>query len=206
MSEYKEVIFNNTYYIMRHGESEANVAGLVTSDPEQCISDYGLTQRGINIATDNLKLAKSRSWIDSKTIIYCSDFKRTIETAELAQQILGCGAIHRATELRERSFGTYNGKAISFYIDIWPKGEQEKAEQNQNGVESSEVILSRLTKFVMSLESQYRHQRLLLVSHGDPLQVLQAYAQGLDQDQSRSLEYIQPGEIRELGTTSQLRF
>ena len=31
---------------MRHGESEANVAGVIVSDPEQGCHGYGLTEKG----------------------------------------------------------------------------------------------------------------------------------------------------------------
>ncbi len=39
-------IFKNTYLIMRHGESEANVADLVVSNPDIGCAKYGLTPLG----------------------------------------------------------------------------------------------------------------------------------------------------------------
>ena len=39
-------VFSNKYLIMRHGESEANVAGLIVSDPAIGCERYGLTELG----------------------------------------------------------------------------------------------------------------------------------------------------------------
>jgi broad specificity phosphatase PhoE len=188
----------NKYFILRHGESEANVAGLITSNPAQCIKKYGLTKYGRKVVAASVEKAKLSAQLDSETIIYTSDFKRTVETAEIATEILNAGKVHLGVGLRERSFGLYDGKQVTKYIEVWPTDETGRLEQLKNKVESGEEILVRLTAFIRSLENRYREKTVLLVSHGDPLQVLQAYWKGLGPNQARLLPYLQPGELREL--------
>ncbi|HKU18925.1 MAG TPA: histidine phosphatase family protein [Candidatus Saccharimonadales bacterium] len=188
----------NTYFILRHGESEANAARLITSDPAQCITRFGLTDRGRQQVTATIQKAKLQGWLDAETIIYCSDFKRTVETAQLARQTLHAGAIRLSPALRERFFGALDGKQTTEYVEIWPQDQHDEQVQKRSGVETAEATAGRLTKFVKDLEAQYRGKRLLLVSHGDPLQVLQAAFAGLEPEQSRALTYIKPAEIRRL--------
>ena len=140
--------------------------------------------------------AKLRGLLNAETIIYCSDFKRTTETASLAQQILKAGETHPSPALRERSFGKYNGKHANTYIEIWPQDQMDEEDQQRNGVEDAEKMLGRFLDFIKGLEIQYQHQCLLLVSHGDPLQVVQGAFAGLGATQSRLLKYIEPAEIK----------
>lgn len=188
----------NNYYLLRHGESEANIAGLITSDPAVCINNYGLTEKGRVQVTRSIKQAKFDGLLNEKTIIYCSDFRRTVETAEIACAILNAGKIHRTASLRERNFGEYDGKQITTYINIWAKDQKEESAHVEKGVESPQKMLTRLIKLLKKLEFQYKDEHILLVSHGDPLQVLQAFFLRLDSIQSISLKYIEQGELREL--------
>lgn len=196
----------NRYFVLRHGESEANIAGLITSDPVQCISNYGLTKHGNEQVIATVRKAKLKGWLNAETVIYCSDFKRTVETAEVVRKMLGAGKFHVSRALRERSFGEYNGKKVSEYIEIWPQAKHDKLKQQKNGVEGPMEILDRLLTLIKQLESEYEGRNILLVSHGDPLQVLQAAFAGLSPEQSRLLKYIEPAEIRELTLKSRISY
>ena len=37
----------NTYYAFRHGQSQANVDGIIISDPDVGTKEYGMTEEGI---------------------------------------------------------------------------------------------------------------------------------------------------------------
>jgi glucosyl-3-phosphoglycerate phosphatase len=189
---------NNKYYILRHGQSEANIAGLLTSDPDICINNYGLTKLGKEQVTASVKNAIKNGWLDNQTIIYCSDFKRAAETAGIARQLLGARELQKTPALRERKMGKYDGKKTSIYHEIWPHDETEKQVLKKNEVEGPEEMLYRLTDLINQLETRYKGEYILLVSHGDPLQVLQASFAGLNPEQSRNQEYIPTAEIRKL--------
>jgi broad specificity phosphatase PhoE len=193
----------NRYYILRHGESEANVARIVTSDPAQCIANYGLTQNGRAKVAATIQQAKRKHWLDSQTIIYASDFRRTAETAELAREVLDAGKIHLSKALRERNFGEYDGTHPAAYIKIWPQDQSEILDQQNRGVEGPREMLLRLADFIKGIERRHENSCLLLVSHGDPLQVLQAAFAGLAPRESSLLSYIAQAELRKLEITLQ---
>merc|ERR1719330_655175 len=89
------------YFALRHGESEANVAGIIIGDPEVGTQRYGLTARGREaVAAAAEKFASSVLGLvagseDSGPLqlpsihIYASDFKRTQETAKIFATTLG---------------------------------------------------------------------------------------------------------------------
>lgn len=63
----------NRYYLMRHGESLANVADKIISLPENGLEGYGLSELGQKQAWDSAKA----SGLPATTIVVASDFLRT---------------------------------------------------------------------------------------------------------------------------------
>ena len=93
---------------MRHGESTANVEGIIVSTPENGIENYGLTDKGREQVVQSIETAIAEKLLDENTRIISSDFKRTYETAEIANQILGGKyLIEPEPRLRERDFGNF---------------------------------------------------------------------------------------------------
>jgi broad specificity phosphatase PhoE len=45
----------NNYLLMRHGESEANVSGVIVSDPATGCDRFGLTEQGLQQISDSAK-------------------------------------------------------------------------------------------------------------------------------------------------------
>ena len=70
---------HNRYFLMRHGESEANVADLIISYPETGCKRYGLSKQG----RQQVRLSALESGLGSDTLIISSDFLRARETATL---------------------------------------------------------------------------------------------------------------------------
>ena len=102
----------NRYFGLRHGQSEANVMHLVVSNPAVGTTEYGLTDKGrLQIAT----AVNNCLELDSDVQIICSDYKRTIETAEIAQTILKCADPILNVRLRERYFGAWDMKIDTDY-------------------------------------------------------------------------------------------
>ena len=106
----------NRYFGLRHGESLANVAGLVVIDPAIGTVDYGLTDNG----RDQVMAAvRDFAELDATTLIHCSDFLRARETAELAATILECAAPMSDSRLRERFFGQWDMSTNTGYEEVW---------------------------------------------------------------------------------------
>jgi probable phosphoglycerate mutase len=65
-------------------------------------------------------------------------------------------------------------------------------------VESAEALQGRVTSFIAMLDEQFARQKILLVSHGDALQVLQTGFEKVAPSYHRELPHLNTAEIREL--------
>ncbi len=181
----------NTYLIMRHAESVANREGIIASDPKRALDDYGLTEKGRG---DVIEIARSTLQALKPELIVASDFLRTVETATLLSQELGVSFV-REPNLRERFFGPLEGERDHRYQAAW---EKDREGENLTGVEPVEEVLARMEKAIIKIEEENQSKRVLLVSHGDPLQILLAAARGLPSRRHREIPPIEKGEIRTL--------
>lgn len=185
----------NRYFAMRHGHSIANQQAVIVSHPENGCAGYGLSDQGISQVHSSLQ---QDSQLDSNTIIVSSDFRRALDSAAIAQQLLDC-VIPMATDirLRERNFGELELGPDSAYHSVWQQ-DQDNADSDFRAVESANAVMARVTALVVDLESRYTDANLLLVSHGDALQILQTAFARLDASRHRQLQHLQTAEIRSL--------
>ncbi len=184
-------IFKNSYLIMRHGESEANAKGVIVSDPSIGCERFGLTQQGSQQVIDSA-LAYTG---ESITQIICSDFLRTQQTAQLIAETLNLPSPLQDTGLRERYFGHWDGMSAEHYQGILQR-DHITEQRADDGVESPETVLQRGIKVLERLEQKYQDHVILLVSHGDILQILCTRFVGKSPRQHRSLPHHETAEIR----------
>jgi len=71
--------------------------------------EYGLSNLREKQAQDSIEKNKI---LDKHTIIYTSDLKRTIETANIIAKHLKIKVIHKDIRLRERNFGKWEKHII----------------------------------------------------------------------------------------------
>lgn len=190
----------NHYYVMRHGESKANVAKIIISTLENGVKeDYSLSELG----REQARIAAEKTHLGTSTIIFCSDFSRARETAEITARVIGAAAPQITPALRERHFGEFEEKSNVHYDDVWAH-DANSADHTEYGVESVNDNLKRTTEFILGLEETYDGADILLVSHGDTLQILQTAFERVDAHKHRSLTHLETAEIRELilGDTS----
>jgi probable phosphoglycerate mutase len=179
---------------MRHGKSEANKQGIIVSHYTNGLENYGLTREG----EEQIRLSlKKQSVMDSSTIIISSDFLRARETAELAARELGTRPPRTTHLLRERYFGRYELREELYYKMVWQLDEENDRNKDY-GVESPEEVQERIRLLIRQMEEEYRNGKILLISHGDPLQITQTLMEGLPAGLHRSMEHLETGEIREL--------
>jgi len=188
-------VFRNSYLIMRHGQSEANVTGVVVSDPAIGCERFGLTQWGSEQVTSSALEYEGEVF----TQIICSDFLRTLQTAKLTAEALNLPSPQQEEGLRERFFGHWEGKSDVHYQAIWER-DQLNDQPADDRVESVEAVLQRGIKVLNSLEQEYNNQVILLVSHGDILQILRTAFDGISPKQHRSLPHHETAEIRSLAS------
>jgi glucosyl-3-phosphoglycerate phosphatase len=189
----------NRFSVMRHGQSKANAAGLIVS----CIDndrrgDYGLTELG----REQALAAARRCGLPRDTVICSSDFSRARQTAQIVRAHLGAAEVISTEALRERCFGDWEGSATANYARVWAADETGPGDAG-GGVESAAAVLERTTALIADLERRYAGRDILLVSHGDPLQILQAGFLRIDPSRHRSLPALETAEIRHLRLAAQ---
>ncbi|MFT5505053.1 MAG: broad specificity phosphatase PhoE [Gammaproteobacteria bacterium] len=184
----------NSYFLMRHGNSLANQQGIIVSQPHNGVNEYGLSTLGKQQVLSSIQSATLQTFE-----IYCSDFKRARETADIVHRTLGeIGGINIDTRLRERNFGQLELGPDNQYQKVW---EFDHLDPNHSEfeVESVNFVLDRAVCFVRDLENQFQSQHFLLIAHGDVLQILQTAFEGISAALHRSLAPLETAEIRLVG-------
>lgn len=186
---------HNRYFIMRHGRSLANEQGIIVSHPDHGCRGFGLAEAG----REQVRLSlRARNDLGADTLIVSSDFCRASESAEIAASMLGSGPAPRLEpRLRERDFGEYELGPDDAYANVWREDERD-ADSRLRGVESVNQVMARVTQVVRDLEHSFRDLTILLVSHGDALQILQTAFAKRDGSVHRDLEHLHTAEIRRL--------
>lgn len=188
----------NTYFTMRHGESTKNVAQIVTDAYD---APYPLTEKG---REDSKAVAKEFS--GKVDLIVTSPVLRAKETAEIVAAELGLDttAVIVDERVRETQHGdAYEGAPLDDYLSAYPVGKdafQDKPEGGENWTD----IKQRMGECLYELEQTYQDKTILIVSHGYPLTLLHAVADGQNPDEilsSYDTLYPEKGELRELDFT-----
>ena len=188
----------NRYFIMRHGHSLANAQGIIVSHPENGCSGYGLSELGRAQVQQSLQ---RESELDAEALIVSSDFQRAHESAGIAHSILGCAKpVALEARLRERDFGEFELLSDSSYTEIW-RADAIDPDSRWRGVESVNQVMRRVTSVIVELENRFASLSVLLVSHGDALQILQTAFARQAAASHRELDHLHTAEIRQLVLT-----
>uniref|UniRef100_A0A5B7C1K9 Uncharacterized protein n=1 Tax=Davidia involucrata TaxID=16924 RepID=A0A5B7C1K9_DAVIN len=172
----------NRYWVLRHGKSIPNERGLIVSSMENgTLEDYKLASEGVNqarLAGESFQKELKENNIPFENVRICySPFSRTSHTAEVVASVLNlpfegpqCKVVQ---DLRERFFGpSFELMSHDKYSEIWALDEKDPFMQPEGG-ESVADVVSRLTSALVTIESEFQGCAILVVSHGDPLQILQ---------------------------------
>lgn len=216
----------NQYYLLRHGQSTANVAEVISSarslayTPKHGLTNVGY-QQGQQSASHLLNLLERNSGQGKRLVFISSPFARAYQTAQacldgllqekehtMRLQSLNmevCTEIQVHDHLVERYFGKLDGQALYTYAYVWPL-DKFNVTHTAFDVESVAAVCTRLRKVVADLEARYENCHLVWVSHADVLQIAQLYASGMDNVGLFSSYRFQNGEVRpmEVGCTNSL--
>ncbi len=190
----------NAYFALRHGRSEANERGIVVARLESACAGFGLSAAGraevrASVAPERLR---AHGVEPERALVVSSDFLRARETAELLCAENGLVPPRLDARLRERWFGGLEGGSTAGYGRIWAR-DREDPDHEDLGCESVAAVLARLVSLVRDLEREHGGRGIVLVSHGDPLQVLETAFRGLRPGEHRSLRPLATAELRRLG-------
>ena len=179
----------NTYLLMRHGHSEANQQGRIVSAPCRGVASFGLSDRGRKEVDESLVAWR---WATPTRVVH-SDFLRTTQTAQRVAEWFDVGAVVDR-RLRERDFGELEGQSDARYAEAWARDALDAGHQCQ-GVEAVDRVAGRLLAVIRDLEQASCDECVLLVSHGDPLQILLTALEGRDLRQHRDRALMQPADV-----------
>jgi len=181
----------NRYLLQRHGEAENNVADIVSSWPEK--NDWHLTAKGREQVLASAGRLKTAGGVD---LIFASDLLRTKETAEILSKELGKEIVFDA-RLRELGMGEHNGDQTDDYHAAF-SSKLERFQKAPPGGESLYDARRRMIGFIKELEQKYAGKRILIVSHGDPLWLLETGLAGISDEAALEAPYNGVGEYHEL--------
>ena len=189
------------WFVLRHGRSEANEAGIVASQLVNAETAYGLTDSGREEVGSSVRGALDTLTKSSSLHILMSPFLRTRQTAEIAGNILEVQpeVDHR---LIERDFGDYELLTDDHYENVWgvdptdPEGVPGRAETVYR-------VTKRVCELILEVEKNPNIATCLLVTHCDVAMILSCVFQGLDPRHHRSLDPIKTGQVRLFNKSAQ---
>lgn len=173
---------DKTLYFVRHGEAGYNLLDRVNSHPD-VRNDLTVTGRE-QAACCRAALASA-----GIEVIYCSEFPRARQTAEIINQDFGLPIITDRL-INETGAFAFEGLPCS----AWHRAQvPDRLSAMVPGCESFGEMKSRLLKFLDRL-LEIPQQRILVVSHEEPIQVLLGVLEDLSDEQARrrSISYCIP--------------
>jgi broad specificity phosphatase PhoE len=160
-----------TFYIVRHGQTHANVGQIMDGHLNSALTATGKLQAKA--------LSESLKHIHFD-VVFSSDLARAHLTAEiitLERQL----AINTTNILRERSVGRFEGQSYQAFeeankeiferIETMADEEIRKLKYDHD-IESDDELITRLLVFLREVAVSYAGKNVLVVSHGGILRAL----------------------------------
>lgn len=187
----------NRLWVLRHGESTANVEGLIVSAPgPRALTEVGLTPRGRTQARAAAEVGAAQG-LGSETVVITSDFARALQTAEEFAAALGAASPRIDQRLRERSFGRHDEGPASAYDQVWAVDRDRGTPQDE--VEPVAAVAARVLAVLAEADDLAGDAPVVLVAHGDVLQIALTLAAGADPHDHRGQPHLGNAELRLLG-------
>ena len=188
----------NKYILVRHGLTEKNEKRIFAGKyPEP--KKYPLLKKGISVVEKTAKEIVKQGGVD---IIVCSPFERAKQTAEIVSKANGDVKVEVDERLKETYHGEYyEGRKVEELYEKYP----DFLSYFYDDIEGSETfanIQHRMFDCIKDLEKKYEGKRIAIVSHGDPLLLLEKALKGWTNqefvDKRNNKEIVPTGSFREL--------
>lgn len=156
----------NTFYIVRHGQTNWNILGKTQGHGNSDLTEQGIVQAR-ELAEDITKYP-----ID---YIYSSDLGRAIQTAEILGEKLNL-EVQKTEGLREMGFGVWEGLLIDEikkdYSDIYDIWRNDPHLVNIPKGETLQVIKKRVDNFIEEINKKHENKHIIFVTHSITLRVM----------------------------------
>jgi broad specificity phosphatase PhoE len=163
-----------TIYLVRHGQTDWNVAGKMQGKADIALNATGRLQA--HEAAANFKdICFSAA--------YSSGLSRAHETAEILTEGRNIPVL-RDERFSEVSFGHWEGRSQSDFVKAKPEDKYD--------VESEEIVKKRVMEGLTQLALKYPGKNVLVVAHGGMMKYLLDQLEGISPEISRikNLDYF----------------
>ena len=158
-------------WVARHGEVDWNAVGRLCGRTDMPLNAKGLTQAHALAET----LAGEGVPFDC---VIASPLQRARQTAAIVAERLGA-RLETDDRLVEQDFGIYEGQSNK---DAGFLHARANFAVHCQGGESALQVAQRLYNFLDALRTRTELNRVLLVSHGSAIRVMQTYFRDMEQD------------------------
>lgn len=145
---------------------------------------------------------------DEPVVMFCSPFKRTVETAEIIQGVLNDTVLHgkvatptREMELRERFYGDFDMTSDDNYNVCWEDDKKAPlhGEDSQYKIESPSSVCDRATRFIVDkIENKMEGKIVILVAHGDICQIILTAFMRIEAWRHREIKHVDTANWRDV--------
>jgi len=157
-------------FMVRHGESQANLEERFTHHDDEPLTPLGVEQAE---ARGQALMCHCRP-----TAMYASPFHRAVHTAEEVGRPFSLKPALR-DDLREQSFGEFQGRS---YVDFAPLVQDVSPlgrwDLSAPGGESLREVAERAGRVIDEIVAQHAGTDVLVVSHGGVMAALRGWARG----------------------------
>ncbi len=189
----KQKFSTNQYHILRHGQTIYQTKKRDIIYPCFGNDSVELTKQGEAQIEKVAKILKKEK-ID---LIFSSDFLRTKQTANIIAQKLKLKIVFDK-RLRDVNLGVWHGKSKKEFYQVFPRTEEKRFYERPLEGESWLDCKKRILNFINEINQKYQNKKILIISHGDVLWLLEGAMKGLENKQYFHLPIIKVGEIKKL--------
>lgn len=188
----KHAYSKNNFFLVRHCESNHNIDGVLAYGSENGSKASKLTEKGIGQAEKIASTLKK----NKVEVIYSSPFARTLQTAKIIAKATGAKIV-TDKRLSELNGGVFNDRPIGDYYQFF-KGDLERFTKTPPGGENLSDIKKRMMDFLMEINKENSGKNVVILSHGDPLWILECANLGLSNEEMLKAPGMNTGEFREI--------
>jgi len=196
-----KLILKNRYFLLRHGKTihQAEKKDIIYNYPDDnpaCV----LLEQGIKEVQLAGEILKGKN-ID---LIFSSNILRTRQTVKIVAELINYDIekIVYDKRLRDINWGIFGGESKEKAWAYYNNDMMKKFEQGVPQGESWNQCKERMVEVLEEIEDNFENKNVLIVSHEDPLWLLEGYMRGKNNEElileENKKESIKTGEIREI--------
>lgn len=150
-----------TFYLIRHGETEATAGGRICGH-----LDVDLTEEGV----DQAEIVGDWLSVYPMDSIYCSPLKRTVQTADVVAKFTKLPTFFKHSGLLEKNEGEWEGKTYWEIRDndakLWEKWSKDPINFAPPGGESVKDFVGRVGRAIEDIRKNYENgSKIVLITH-----------------------------------------